>query len=78
MSFSVAAGKPLLLVRHAFNIASREWEWCRENPMHHVSLERVRNEVDRWLTAKEEEALMAASSPWLQEIMLFALNTGMR
>jgi hypothetical protein len=26
--------KELQLVRHAFNVAMREWEWCRENPMH--------------------------------------------
>ncbi|MBS0181331.1 MAG: tyrosine-type recombinase/integrase [Nitrospira sp.] len=70
--------KELQLVRHAFNLAMREWEWCRENPMHRVSLEQVRNEVDRWLSADEEERLLAASSPWLQEIIRFALNTGMR
>jgi integrase len=70
--------KELQLVRHAFNIAMREWEWCRENPMHRVSMEPVRNEVDRWLTAQEEDRLMAASSPWLREIITFALNTGMR
>lgn len=70
--------KELQLVRHAFNVAMREWEWCRENPMHRVSMEPVHNEVDRWLTPKEEEGLMAASSPWLREIMTFALNTGMR
>ena len=70
--------KELQLVRHAFNLAMREWEWCRENPMHRVSMEPVRNEVDRWLTADEEARLLAASSPWLQEIIRFALNTGMR
>ena len=37
--------KELQLVRHAFNLAAREWEWCRENPMHRVSMEPVRNEV---------------------------------
>lgn len=46
--------------------------------MHRVSLEQVRNEVDRWLSADEEERLLAASSSWLQEIIRFALNTGMR
>ena len=61
--------KELQLVRHAFNVAMREWEWCRENPMHRVSMEPVRNEVDRWLIANEEERLMASSSPWLREIM---------
>ena len=30
--------KELQLVRHAFNLAMREWEWCRENPMHRVAL----------------------------------------
>lgn len=70
--------KELQLVRHAFNVAMREWEWCQGNPMHRVALERVHNEVDRWLTMEEEARLMAASSPWLQEIILFALNTGMR
>ncbi len=70
--------KELQLVRHAFNVAMREWEWCRENPMHRVSMEPVRNEVDRWLTANEEERLVASSSPWLREMIGFALNTGMR
>jgi integrase len=70
--------KELQLVRHAFNLAMREWEWCRTNPMHRVSLERVHNEVDRWLTNNEEDRLMAAASPWLREIIVFALNTGMR
>ena len=70
--------KELQLVRHAFNLAMREWEWCRENPMHRVSMERVRNEVDRWLTPDEEDRLMAASSRWLREVIAFGLNTGMR
>ena len=70
--------KELQLVRHAYNIAMREWEWCRENPMHRVSMERVNNEVDRWLTADEEGRLMVSSSAWLGEIIVFAMNTGMR
>jgi len=70
--------KELQLVRHAFNLAMREWEWCRENPMHRVSMEKVHNEVDRWLTQQEEERLLAVSSPWLREFIVFALNTGMR
>ena len=70
--------KELQLVRHAFNLAVREWEWCRENPMHRVSMEKMHNEVDRWLTPDEEDRLMTASSPWLREFIVFALNTGMR
>lgn len=26
--------KELGLIRHAFNLAIKEWEWCRFNPMH--------------------------------------------
>lgn len=70
--------KELQLVRHAFNLAMREWEWCRINPMHRVALEPAHNKVDRWLTDHEEVRLFAASPAWLQEIMVFALNTGMR
>jgi len=41
-------------------------------------MEKVRNEVDRWLTSDEEARLMAVCSPWLREIIVFALHTGMR
>lgn len=70
--------KELGLIRHAFNLAIKEWEWCRNNPMHRVSMEPVHNQIDRWLTLDEEERLLAASPAWLREVIIFALNTGMR
>lgn len=70
--------KELGMVRHLFNVAIREWEWCRENPMHRVSMEPVHNARDRWLTADEEGRLLSVSPSWLQELITFALNTGMR
>jgi len=70
--------KELGLVRHAFNVAIREWEWCRDNPMQKVCMEKVRNERDRWLVPDEEARLLAHSVDWLQDIIVFALNTGMR
>ncbi len=70
--------KELGVVRHAFNIGIREWEWCRENPMQRVAMEKVNNARDRWLTLKEQEQLLAAAAAWLREIILFALHTGMR
>jgi integrase len=70
--------KELQLVRHAYNLAMREWEWCRTNPMHKISLEPAHNQVDRWLMAHEEDRLVSASPVWLREIITFALNTGMR
>jgi integrase len=65
-------------VRHAFNLAEREWEWCRENPMRKVSMEPVHNQHDRWLTPQEEAGLLTVAPAWLREVIVFALNTGMR
>jgi len=78
-------------LRHAFKKALLEWEWVRENPVEKVSSEKVSNARDRWLTLDEEKKLIDACviyatgkgnvmAPhyWLQEIVVFALNTGMR
>lgn len=70
--------RDLAIFKHAFNLAIREWEWCRENPVKRVSMERERNQRDRWLTSAEESRLLAACSAGLSEIVTFALHTGMR
>ncbi|MFQ5949784.1 MAG: tyrosine-type recombinase/integrase [Nitrospiria bacterium] len=70
--------KELGLMKASFNVAIREWEWCRENPVQRVAMEPVYNQIDRWLSADEEKQLLDASPTWLKEIILFALNTGMR
>jgi integrase len=43
-----------------------------------VSKEKENNEVGRWLTKDEEGRLLEASPQWLREIIVFALNTGLR
>ena len=43
-----------------------------------VSREKVRNVIERWLTAEEEQRLLAASPQWLEKIIVFAANTGLR
>ena len=68
----------LVLMNHAFNLAMKEWEWVKDNPVSRVRRERVHNFRDRWLRPEEEERLLAASPPWLQDIIICALNTGMR
>jgi integrase len=75
---SATINKELTLMSHAFNLAMKEWEWVRENPVSRVSREKVNNHIERWLTFKEETRLLAASPKWLQEIVAFALNTGLR
>ena len=68
----------LVCMKKAFSLAIREREWCRENPVARVSMEKERNRRDRWLSTGEEERLLQAARPWLKDMILFALNTGMR
>ncbi len=76
---------------HAFKKAIREWEWIKENPVEKISREKVSNARDRWLTLEEEKRLLdvcviyatgkenvQVPHYWLQEIVFFDLNTGMR
>lgn len=68
----------LTLLGHAYKLACKEWEWVTENPVQRVSKEKVRNQIERWLTQEEEQRLLAASPTWLREILVFALHTGLR
>lgn len=68
----------LVMLNHAFNLAMKEWEWVRENPVSRVSREKVNNLMERWLTYTEETVLLAESPEWLREITTFAINTGLR
>ncbi|MBE9528525.1 MAG: site-specific integrase, partial [Proteobacteria bacterium] len=70
--------RELCLMKRAFNLAVREWEWVDKNPNHRVSKERYNNTIDRWLSFEEEKRLLRACPDWLQLIVIFALNTGMR
>jgi integrase len=70
--------RELATMKKAFNLAIREWEWCRDNPVGRVSMEKENNKRDRWLTYEEEIELLEVSPPWVREIVLFALHTGMR
>jgi integrase len=68
----------LTTMSHAFNIAIREWGLASDNPVKKVRKERVSNNIERWLTLEEEKKLLQASPKWLQDIIIFAINTGMR
>jgi integrase len=70
--------RELASLKKAFNLAVREWEWCRENPVSKVSMERENNQRDRWLSVEEEAGLLQACAPWLQDLVTFALHTGLR
>lgn len=70
--------RELASLKKAFNLAVREWEWCRENPVSKVSMERENNKRDRWLSVEEEAPLLQGCAPWLHDLVMFALHTGMR
>jgi integrase len=70
--------RELANLKKAFNLAVREWEWCQENPVSRVSMERENNKRDRWLSPDEEARLLGGCAPWLHDVVTFALHTGMR
>jgi integrase len=70
--------RELASLKKAFNLAVREWEWCRENPVSKVSMERENNQRDRWLSVEEEARFLQGCAPWLHDLVTFALHTGMR
>ncbi len=70
--------RELALLKHSFNIASREWGWCRENPCSRVRMERENNARDRVLAYGEEKNLLNVCPKWLRNIVIFALETGAR
>ena len=70
--------RELASLKKAFNLAVREWEWCRENPVSKVSMEQENNQRDRWLSVEEEPRLLQGCAPWLHDLVTFALHTGMR
>lgn len=70
--------KELQVLRNALNIAMREWEWIETTPFVKVKIEVPKNAVERFLSPEEEARLLNECPEWLKEIVLFAVNTGMR
>lgn len=70
--------KELAMLSKAFNLAVKEWEWLKENPVSKVKKERENNQRDRWLTGDEEKRLLENSSKKLRDIIIFDLHTGLR
>ncbi|MGD0919591.1 MAG: tyrosine-type recombinase/integrase [Thermodesulfobacteriota bacterium] len=67
----------LNFLSHLFRIGIREWQWVRQNPVKDISREKVIPR-HRWLTDEEEEKLLEACPGWLRELVVFAVQTGLR
>ncbi len=70
--------RQMTIMKRAYNIAIRKWEWVDNNPVARVQMPRANNARDRWLTLEEEARLLEACAPWVRLIVEVALNTGMR
>lgn len=71
----------LSLMRRMYNVARREWQWVKENPVADLSFAVGKsNARTRWLSPEEERMLLerATNSAWLRTLIVFALHTGMR
>ncbi|MBO1225043.1 MAG: site-specific integrase [Candidatus Scalindua sediminis] len=70
--------RELAMFSKAFNLAVDEWEWLKNKPFSKIPKEKEGNERTRWLTEDEERILLENCPKWLREIVVFALNTGLR
>lgn len=70
--------KELGVLRNAFNVTIREWEWLRENPVSRVSLPKDPPGRVRYLTSEEIERLLVCSEEWYKPVLIVALHTGFR
>ncbi|HJZ64705.1 MAG TPA: tyrosine-type recombinase/integrase, partial [Candidatus Acidoferrum sp.] len=70
--------RELALLKRMFNLAI-DWELFRDlNPVRKVKFFREFNTGTRVLSAEEEEKLLRNAAPYLQDLIRFALNTGLR
>lgn len=68
------------VISKAFNLAVKQWEWCKDNPCQKVPKLQENNTIERYLLPDEEIRLLQACMPFkdLADVVNFALNTGFR
>lgn len=70
------------MLSKAFNLAWKQWEWCKDNPCRRIQKESENSKIDRWLLPEEEARLLKESEGYLNgqlsEIIKIAIHTGMR
>lgn len=65
------------LIRAIFRMAQREWEWIEHVPAFRTYTRNGKVRV-RWLTRAQADRLLQELPPHQQDLMLFALATGLR
>ncbi|MBI1355155.1 MAG: tyrosine-type recombinase/integrase [Acidobacteria bacterium] len=75
---SSTVNRELALLKHMFNLAER-WQFHQgANPVRLVPFLREDNLKFRTLSEAEERKLLSCSPPYLREMVVFAINTGLR
>jgi integrase len=69
--------KELGLLKSAYRNAIR-WGWVNNNPLAGLSLNQEGDGRLRWLTREEEARLLLACAPWLHDMVIVGLDTGLR
>jgi integrase len=69
--------KELGILKSAYARALR-WDWVSTTPFRGIVLNQEGEERVRWLTDDEEGRLVAAAAPWLRDLILVGLDTGLR
>ncbi|MGE5443196.1 MAG: tyrosine-type recombinase/integrase [Ignavibacteriales bacterium] len=70
--------RELAVVRNMFYQARKWHKFFGENPVSQSGMPEVHNQIEQILSPEEEERLLKVSPPYLRNIIITALNTGMR
>lgn len=70
--------RELVVIRNMFYQARKWRRFFGENPVSQSGMSEVHNQVERIFSPEEEERLLKVCSPYLRNIIVTALNTGMR
>lgn len=73
-----SVNRELAILKVAFNMAIKQWEWMNVNPVCRIPLEPENNKRVKWLSTEEEGRLMSHCPLWLKPIIETALLTGLR
>ncbi|MGR3221031.1 MAG: tyrosine-type recombinase/integrase [Candidatus Anammoxibacter sp.] len=68
----------LRLLRHAYNLAIRNWELVDESPFTKIKIPSGDIKRVRYLSEDEEKRLMTSLPEWLKPIVTIAMETGLR
>jgi integrase len=69
--------KELGVLKSAYARAMR-WDWMSTTPFRGIALNQEGEERVRWLIDDEEGRLVATAAPWLRDLILVGLDTGLR